>query len=887
MRTPRHHPVLTMAAGLTLVAASAPAAGALATSTTGAVTTAAVAADGTTVAWQSEKHTFTMDDVVGNALGETDADNPNVIKDGDAGETLTGEDNIVAKDGGTLYPINSTFSFDVQDFVGATEKTFDTVAEEGWVGEFSDDLGSGVQFVDQETDELKAGNLIGTWAAGLGGSDVKASTEHYTVMEAVLTCFQTVPYDYWDSKEDFDEGLPSVPSLADVTRCAENRLPNPVGDEAMDAAVADAIALLEPNEDSVIPSPTDLYLGTNYSVTEKDDGKVLYRWGQAVKRPSDIRFTTSLALPDEWYEVPEGERGYTVTKAELVLKHAVTNNPNDQIRPEDWENEGATGLLPDYTVADDGTWLSTKACFEGDGDFIPAGTVLRDPALGVEGAPSSDLGGGFSNAWYTTIDRDPFQWAYLTGDGSKVGSSVPDDSLGDLVSGPRWRFLSNKFGQDIPSLEVPAITCDEPPYEKGTIKYEVGDIVETRINLLDWSTDPLDARWDATDTGDAAQSPFAYSAGWMTSWAGAEAADHVDGQLTYPGDEDRCLNGSAADGTCVSSLGTKLTDGFDVALYVKGDQKPLKVYDLYIEVEYEGGTEPTYEYDFGDAPATYGTDAISAVVGDVYLGATVDAEPSALVSDDATGDDVTGTDDEDGVTFPEDGFAVGEESTVTFDRTGEGTLSAWFDWNADGMFVDAEMYAVEGESLTLTVPADAAAGPTFARFMMTDVDGVGEVEDYAIMVGGVDFGDAPESYGDASHTITALTMKTIDAEQASQYSPDATGDDTAGIDDEDGVGLAKFVTGKSSTVRVTATAAGKLDAWIDWNHDGTFGEDELVADALSVRDGTISFKVAVPENNILGTTFARFRVSEEGSLDPTGRAVSGEVEDHVITVSGK
>ena len=197
------------------------------------------------------------------------------------------------------------------------------------------------------------------------------------------------------------------------------------------------------------------------------------------------------------------------------------------------------------------------------------------------------------------------------------------------------------------------------------------------------------------------------------------------------------------------------------------------------------------------------------------------------------------------------------------------------------------MYTVDGDSLTLTVPADAAAGPTFARFMMTDLEGVGEVEDYAVMVGGVDFGDAPDSYGDASHTITALTMKTIDADPASQYSPDATGDDTTGIDDEDGIGLAKFVTGKSSTVRVTATAAGKLDAWIDWNHDGTFGEDELVADALSVRDGTISFKVAVPENNILGTTFARFRVSEEGSLDPTGRALSGEVEDYIITVAGK
>ncbi len=885
MRTPRPHPVLTLAAGLTLVVAGTPTAGAFATSTSATAPTAALAADGAPVAWQSDTHTFTIDDVVGNALGETDATNPNVIRDGDAGESLTGEDPIVAKEGGTLYPINSTFGFDVQDFVGATEKTFDGVAEEGWVGEFTDGTGSGLQFVDAPTSDLKAPNLVGTWAAGLGGNEVKASTEHFTVMEAVLTCFQTVPYEYWDSKEDFDEGLPSVPSLADVTQCTNNQLPNPV----TTADVAAAIAALEPNEDSVVPDPLDLYLGTNYAVTEKDDGKVLYRWGQAVKRPTDIRFTTSLALPDDWSEVAAGERGFTVTRAELVLRHAVTNNPNDQIRPEDWENEGATGLLPEYTTNEAGQWLSTKGCYEGDGDYIPAGTVLRDPSEALENAPSSDLAGGFSNAWYTTIDRDPFQWAYLTGDGTTVGSSVPNDELGDLVSGPRWRMLSNKFGQDIPSLEIPTIACDEPPYEKGTIRYVVGDLATTTINLLDWSKDPADARWD-----DAA-SPLAYSAGWMTSWAGADAADHVDGQLTYPGDEERCLSGSAADGTCVSALGTKLTDGFDVAFYVKGDQKPLKVYDVFIRVEYEGGEQPpTATLDFGDAPATYDTPLVSATVGDVYLGAAVDAEAAPQTPLDGTGDDVNGTDDEDGVTFPEDGFTVGEEATVAVQRHGEGTVSAWFDWDADGTFVDDEMYPVTGDTLQVEPPATAAAGPTFARFMISDTEGVGEVEDYAITVGGLDYGDAPASYektsagtDEAYHVITGPALRTVDAEPGPQLPWNGTGDDVNGIDDEDGVGLAKFVTGKSSTVRVTATAAGKLDAWVDWDGDGKFGEDELVADSLSVRDGTISFKVAVPTDAVLGETFARFRVSEEGGLDPTGRALSGEIEDHVITITGR
>src|SRR5690606_23881088 len=126
-------------------------------------------------------------------------------------------------------------------------------------------------------------------------------------------------------------------------------------------------------------------------------------------------------------------KGLKVTKAQLRVKHSITNNPNDQIRPEDWENEGATGLVPEYEVADDGTWRSTRGCYEGDGDFIPAGTVLRDPSLAIPGALSSDLAGGYSNAWYTTIDRDPFAWAYKTADGDMVGSQTPDDSLGKLV----------------------------------------------------------------------------------------------------------------------------------------------------------------------------------------------------------------------------------------------------------------------------------------------------------------------------------------------------------------------------------------------------------------------------------------------------------------------
>jgi hypothetical protein len=848
---------------------------------------AEIAAVGPVTTYTSPTHTFTLDDVIGNALGETDADNPNVIKDGDSTETLVGgEDPITAKDGsGVLYPINSEFGFDVKDFVGATPKTFDGTAEEGWVGAFTDDNGSGLQFSDADTATLKSGNLIGTWAAGLGGNEIKASTEHFTVMEAVLSCYQTVPYEYWASQEDYLEGLKSVPALQDVAVCAANMLPNPVTDTAVKAA----IDVLIPNEDSVIPNPSDLYLGTNYSVTEKDDGKVLYRWGQAVKRPTDIRFATSIPLPDEW-KTPEAlaandGKGLVVTKAELVLRHAVTNNPNDQIRPEDWENEGATGLLPDYVEDTSGRWYSTQACYEGDGDFIPEGTLLRDPSLALSGASSSDLLGGFSNAWYTTIDRDPFEWAYKAADGSLVGSHVPDPTLGDLVSGPRWRMLSNKFGQDIPSLEIPAITCDEPPYEKGTIKYEVGDLATTTINLLDWSKDLEDARWDD------AQSPLAYSAGWMTSWSGTpEANDAVEGQMILAENSDRCMS-IDDDGNCVTSLGTTLTEDFDVAFYVKGDKKPLKVYDVMIRLEYEGGT-PADDVDFGDAPATYGTAGVYRTIGDTYLGGAPDAETEPQAPLDGTGDDGTATDDEDGITLPAE-FLAGEATVVPVIANG-GELDAYVDWNIDGDFADDGEMIADGvaapASLNVTAPVDVIGGTTYARFVLTGEDNVGEVEDYAVDVTaaepGYDFGDAPLSFGDASHQISTLSLNTVDAEEGSQYSPNADRDDTTGIDDEDGVNLSSFVAGKTSNVRVTATEAGYLAAWIDWNADGKFDADDKVADQ-AVKAGTSVVKVTVPVDAYKGTVIARFRLSPEAGTAATGDVIGGEVEDHAVTIAGK
>ena len=62
----------------------------------------------------------------------------------------------------------------------------------------------------------------------------------------------------------------------------------------------------------------------------------------------------------------------------------------------------------------------------------------------------------------------------------------------------------------------------------------------------------------------------------------------------------------------------------------------------------------------------------------------------ALTSVGANGDDNDNLDDEDGVSFPEliAGTSVTIPVTVTTEGNSWGILNAWFDWNADGDFMD-------------------------------------------------------------------------------------------------------------------------------------------------------------------------------------------------------
>ena len=172
---------------------------------------------------------------------------------------------------------------------------------------------------------------------------------------------------------------------------------------------------------------------------------------------------------------------------------------------------------------------------------------------------------------------------------------------------------------------------------------------------------------------------------------------------------------------------------------------------------------------------------------------------------------------------------------------------------------------------------------------------------FTIVLGnGLDYGDAPAPYATlevdngARHQVVSdfYLGNSIDIDFNGQPSAAADGDDQDGSDDEDGVtgidaATSTLVGASQHSIIVTASKAGRLDAWIDFNQDGDWndaGEQVFTNQALSSGANALTF--VVPGTAAQGTTFARFRFSSSGGLLPTGFASDGEVEDYRVNISG-
>jgi len=141
-----------------------------------------------------------------------------------------------------------------------------------------------------------------------------------------------------------------------------------------------------------------------------------------------------------------------------------------------------------------------------------------------------------------------------------------------------------------------------------------------------------------------------------------------------------------------------------------------------------------------------------------------------------------------------------------------------------------------------------------------------------------------------AHPAFRLGSEGLDFEADGRPDPDALGDDTTGIDDENGVNFTSpLVPGGAGSLEVIATAAGFLDAWIDFNSDGDWDDaDEQILTSVPLTAGINFLGYNIPSWAVptLQTepTFARFRLSSTGGLTPAGHAPDGEVEDYAVII---
>ncbi len=153
--------------------------------------------------------------------------------------------------------------------------------------------------------------------------------------------------------------------------------------------------------------------------------------------------------------------------------------------------------------------------------------------------------------------------------------------------------------------------------------------------------------------------------------------------------------------------------------------------------------------DFGDAPSSYpislAQNGARHTVGALFLGGTVDTESDGVASLESNSE---GSDD-DGVTFNES-FSAGSSTNIeVIASAAGGLLSAWFDWNQDGDWSDANEQVFANvaissgaNALAVPVPSGTISGHTYARFRLSTDSGLGvtglasngEVEDYRVNV---------------------------------------------------------------------------------------------------------------------------------------------------------
>ena len=321
--------------------------------------------------------------------------------------------------------------------------------------------------------------------------------------------------------------------------------------------------------------------------------------------------------------------------------------------------------------------------------------------------------------------------------------------------------------------------------------------------------------------------------------------------------------------------------------------------------------------DYGDYNG-FGT-ASATVSSNLFMGTNAtDAEASNPANSSANGDDTSGTNDEDLTQPAMTAGASSSFSVPVYNNTGSTAyLSIWIDFNRNGSLTDSgetvvNNLAVSSSSVTqnlvlsIAIPASATTGQLLGiRYRLdstsgvgsTGIGGAGEVEDYLATIAAptLDFGDFSGFANAASTVNTNVRMGAlVDAEGAPTKNATATGDNTVGSADEDGVTVpSTMVAGLSSTITVIVTntsgASAYLSGWIDFNGNSLLTDSgEQIANNILIPDGTSggtqTITFTVPSGANQTTVGVRFRLCSISGVGPTGTSGIGEVEDYVTLI---
>lgn len=288
---------------------------------------------------------------------------------------------------------------------------------------------------------------------------------------------------------------------------------------------------------------------------------------------------------------------------------------------------------------------------------------------------------------------------------------------------------------------------------------------------------------------------------------------------------------------------------------------------------------PTVGLDFGDAPdpvtlvpGRYPTlvnqdGARHVIGGDVRLGSLIDADIDGMPVRAADGDDLTISISSLGTLF--------ETSVVN----GSAQISV-----AAGVDPSTR----DGDTITINTGVAQAT-------LEFDLNGRFNEDNFAIR---------PISPITPESIATAIEAAIIESPIVAAAVVVDGGTVSVVSDDEDGVDFGSDINpagilnkGVLTPISVTVTGSGVVEAWIDFNVDGDWTDpgEQIIGintpGAIFTDAGgpvTRVFTVTVPTTSPTPPgpmeTYARFRVSRDGGLDPTGLALSGEVEDYRLSI---